>query len=373
MLQITGYEINEQIHSSQRSSVYRGRRALDGQRVVVKVLNDELPSALAVARFKREFEMGRLASGQGGVVVLGLEPLRGSWALVMEDVGARSLRSMLDEKRLGVEPALALAARTAAALAEVHGQRIVHKDVNPANIVVVPDTGAVRLIDFGLATRLPRESPSLRTPNVLEGTLAYISPEQTGRMNRSIDYRTDLYSLGVTLYEMLGAACLSSRRTRSELVHCHIARGRPRPRSSTRSSRRPVSDLVMKLLAKTAEERYQSAAGLAADLGTCLGVLSTRVTGQVTMALEKPLGLHDVPDRFEIPQKLYGRDQDKERLLRTFERVAEGRAELMLVAGTSGVGKSALVHEIHKPVWPAGGTSSRASSISSTATNPAPP
>ncbi|HXU83912.1 MAG TPA: protein kinase, partial [Polyangia bacterium] len=150
MLQIAGYQIHEQIHRSPRSSVYRGQRELDGAAVVLKVLNDELPSAEVVARFKREFEMGKLAAGQGAVPVLALEPVRGSWALVMEDVGARSLRSVLDERRLDLEEAVAIGARIAAALVELHALRIVHKDVNPANIVVVPSTGAVRLIDFGL-------------------------------------------------------------------------------------------------------------------------------------------------------------------------------------------------------------------------------
>jgi serine/threonine protein kinase len=153
--------------------------------------------------------------------------------------------------------------------------------------VVVPSTGAVRLIDFGLATRLPRENPSLRTPNVLEGTLAYISPEQTGRMNRSIDYRSDLYSLGVVLYELLLGRLPFPSQDATELVHCHIAQRPPSPKELSSIIPRPVSDMVMKLLAKTAEERYQSAAGVASDLGTCLACCRRAATGQVTLALEE--------------------------------------------------------------------------------------
>jgi predicted ATPase/signal transduction histidine kinase len=352
MLRIAGYELKDQIHRSTRSIIYRARRDGDRRPVVIKVLTDEYPSADAVARFKREHEIGRLVAGQGAVIIHGLEPVRSSWALVMEDVGARSLRSILNERRLELDEALALGVRIAAALADIHGRRVVHKDVNPSNIVVNPESARVWFIDFGLATALPRENPSIKSLNVLEGTLLYISPEQTGRMNRAIDYRTDLYSLGATLYEMFTGRPPFEARSAVELVHMHIAKRPAPPHEVDPQVPRAVSAIVMKLLAKTAEDRYQSAIGLKVDLHACLTARTgARGKAPAPGALDDfTPGLHDTSDRFEIPQKLYGRAAEVAVLMETFERASRGRTELMLVAGHSGVGKSALIHEIHKPV-----------------------
>jgi predicted ATPase/signal transduction histidine kinase/tRNA A-37 threonylcarbamoyl transferase component Bud32 len=351
MERVLGYELKEQIHRSNRSVVFRARREADGTSVVVKILNDELPSAAAVARFKREYEIGRTLSGHGAILVHGLEPVRGSWAIVMEDFGARSLRLLMNERRLGVDEALSLGARIAGALAELHARRVVHKDVNPSNVVINPESGQVKFIDFGLATALPRENPSIRSPNVLEGTLLYISPEQTGRMNRAIDYRTDLYSLGVTLYEMLTGRLPFEATDAMEMVHLHLAHRPTPPHEVSPYLMRPLSDVVMKLLAKTAEDRYQSALGLKADLEACLAMWQhAGATGVPTTLDGFAPGLNDIPDRFQIPQKLYGREAEVGMLMATFDRAATGRAELMLVSGYSGVGKSALVNEIHKPV-----------------------
>ncbi len=345
MLKILGYDLAAQIHNSARTTVYRGRRESDGLPVVVKVLNDEYPSVETAARFKREYELGRLVSGRGAVQILALEEVRGTRAIVMADAGGRSLLAQLAERRLSLEEAVSLGARIAAALAEIHAARVIHKDVNPSNILLDPATGQVRFIDFGLSTALPRESPGLRPLNVLEGTLRYISPEQTGRMNRAVDHRTDLYSLGVTLYEMVTGRVPFAGADPVELVHLHLAQ-RPVPPHHLDAAIPPaIGDVVMKLLAKTAEERYQSALGLSADLETCLAALRSGA------ALDGfAPGRLDRSDRFQLPQRLYGRDAQVASLLETFERAARGRAELMLITGYSGVGKSVLVNEIHKPV-----------------------
>jgi predicted ATPase/signal transduction histidine kinase/tRNA A-37 threonylcarbamoyl transferase component Bud32 len=347
MIPFVGYTLAQLLHRSERTSIYSARRVGDGTAVILKLLSDEYPSAEAVARLRREYELARRASGHGGVSMIGLEPVRSSWALVMEDQGARALRLWLDGRPLPLEQVLTLGARIATAIASLHRQNIVHKDLNPSNIIVSPEGDEAWLIDFGLSTMLSRESPSLRNPHVLEGTLRYLSPEQTGRMNRVIDYRTDLYSLGVTLYELLVGHVPFQTADAVELVHLHIAQRPVPPHEVNETIPRTVSDVVMKLLAKTAEERYQNALSVKADLERCLAHLNG------SPGLEHPdfaPSLKDASDRFLLPQKLYGREAEVTVLLKTFERAARGRAELLLVAGSSGVGKSALVNEIHKPI-----------------------
>ncbi len=347
---IIGYELTAQIHGSARTLVYRARRESDGLPVVLKLMAEEYPSFEDATRFKREYEIGRRVSGEGAVVVLALAPVRSSWAIVMEDLGALTLRTLMDERRLQLEEALLLGIGLAAALAAVHRQNLIHKDINPSNIVVEPASREVRLIDFGLASLLHRETPTLLNPNQLEGTLRYISPEQTGRMNRAIDHRSDLYSLGVTLYEMVTGKVPFSSADAVELVHLHIAQRPVSPHELDPAIPRPISDVVMKLLAKTVEDRYQSALGLKSDLEDCLKAWRSG-------ARDSELGLpgflpgrNDISNRFQLPQKLYGREAQVEALMKAFDRAARGRAELALVGGESGMGKSLLVHEIQRPV-----------------------
>jgi predicted ATPase/GAF domain-containing protein len=248
-----------------------------------------------------------------------------------------------------------MAANVTAILGEIHAGNIIHKDINPSNIILHPETGQVKIIDFGLSTVLTRESTTLKSPNVLEGTLAYMSPEQTGRMNRSLDYRTDFYSLGATFYELLTHQLPFESTDALELVHYHIAKQPTPPHQINPEIPKVVSDIVMKLLAKTAEQRYQSAWGIKADLEECLTQLQS--FGKIS---EFPLGRQDILDKFQIPQKLYGREREIETLLAAFERVVgenievasneKGAVEMMLVAGYSGIGKSSLVQEIYKPI-----------------------
>jgi predicted ATPase/GAF domain-containing protein len=223
---------------------------------------------------------------------------------------------------------------------------IIHKDINPSNIIIQPETGKIKIIDFGISTVFNRETLTLKNPNVLEGTLAYISPEQTGRMNRSLDYRTDFYSLGVTFYELLTGQLPFITSDSLELVHCHIAKQPIPPSEINLEIPSVLSAIVLKLMAKTAEERYQSAFGIQADLAECLRQLETE--GRIS---DFPLGRQDISDYFQIPQKLYGREEEVEILLSAFDRVVRPNApiEMMLVAGYSGIGKSSLVAEIHKP------------------------
>jgi len=230
-------------------------------------------------------------------------------------------------------------------LEAIHQQNIIHKDIHPNSILINLQTRQVKLTNFGLAAQISYESQSIRDPHRLEGQLAYISPEQTGRMNRMVDYRTDFYSLGITLYEMLTGTVPFTVTDPLELIHCHIARQPAPPDLVKPTIPTMLSALVLKLLSKTPEERYSSAYGISADLKQCLAAW----TNEQQIADFVP-GQHDVPFRFQISQKLYGRDADIDALLSAFDALGQGRAVLTLVYGYSGVGKSTLVNEIHKPV-----------------------
>ena len=378
---IANYLLNAKIYESANSEVYRGVRESDRRSFILKVLKQDFPSPQELIRYKQEYEITRNLNLDGVVKAYGLEPYQRTLVIILEDFGASSLSQLMQNSLLfsptergqkKIHRFLGLAIQIAETLGQIHAANIIHKDLNPSNIVLNPDTDAVKIIDFGISTILTRENPSLKHPNVLEGTLAYLSPEQTGRMNRALDYRTDFYSLGVTFYELLTGQRPFATADAMELVHCQIAKqpvppGELLERHGQASLPIVISNIVMKLMAKTAEERYQSAWGLKADLEECLRQLET--TG--TMA-DFPLGSQDISDRFQIPQKLYGREKEIATLLAAFERVATGRkdaavgenpgeknsqtdranaaTEMMLVAGYSGIGKSALVQEIYKPI-----------------------
>jgi serine/threonine protein kinase len=283
----------------------------------------------------------------GVIKVYGIEKYQNTLVIILEDFGGESLKQIMANEPLTVKKFLSLAIQIANSLGNIHAANIIHKDINPSNIVVNVDTKLLKIIDFGIASRLPREKGSLKNPEQLEGTLAYLSPEQTGRINRSMDYRTDLYSLGVTFYELLTGAVPFTATDAMELVHCHLAKTSSFVCEVNPSIPPIVSDIVMKLLAKNAEDRYQSAFGVKADLEK----VQKNLTGLEDLSgLQFELAQNDFSGKFEIPQKLYGRQHEINTLLQAFERVSQGSAEMMLVAGYSGVGKTALVHEVHKPM-----------------------
>lgn len=260
------------------------------------------------------------------------------------------LPNVLPSITMDLKNFLKIAIQLCEALGKLHQHNIIHKDIKPANIIINGTNEQVKIIDFSISSLLSREKPSINNPNLLEGTLAYISPEQTGRMNRSIDYRTDFYSLGVTFYQMLTGQLPHQATEAMELLHCHIAK-QPLPPVALLSEIPPVvSQIVMKLLEKTAEDRYQSAFGIKADLVNCLTQLET--SGTIS---DFPISSQDLSEKLQIPQKLYGREAEVTQLLTTFERVKQGTTELILIAGYSGIGKSALVNEIYQPIIKARG------------------
>jgi predicted ATPase/serine phosphatase RsbU (regulator of sigma subunit) len=340
---VAGYSLIDTVRETQTATLLRGTRDLDGAPVVLKLLRGEHPSAAQLARLRHEHAI--LASLDLPEVVRthGLVKQGRRLALVLEDLGGVSLESKFRHQRPSLEEFLELAIRMAEAVGAVHGRAVIHKDVKPHHFLVAG--GRLKLVDFGIATRLSSERQAASSAGSLDGTLAYMSPEQTGRMNRSLDRRTDLYSLGVTFYELLTGRLPFEASDPLELVHAHIARAPRTPQEISPDVPRMVSDIVVKLMAKGAEDRYQSAEGLKADLEECRARL--RSAGAIEAF---SLGLHDASGELSVPQKLYGRQAELHALLQAFGRARAGGSGLLLIAGTSGIGKSALVNEIQKQV-----------------------
>ncbi len=305
------------------------------------------PALETLRKIEHEYSLRDELDSAWAVRPLALSEQRGQTTLVLEDPGGETLDRFLPGP-MEMTQFLRFAVGLATALGGLHKRELIHKDLKPTNVLVNPATGQVRLMGFGIASRVPRERQAPEPPEFIAGTLPYMAPEQTGRMNRSIDSRSDLYALGVTLYEMLTGTLPFTASDPMELVHCHIARQPTPPCDRSNGVPRAVSAIIMKLLAKTAEERYQTASGAASDLRRCLAEWETQHRID-----EFPLGEQDMPDRLLLPEKLYGRESEIKALLDAFDRVvALGRPELVLVSGYSGVGKSSVVNELHKPLVP---------------------
>jgi predicted ATPase/signal transduction histidine kinase len=329
--------------------LYRGKHLSRADAPSVLVLGPVLTHAAPDSLRKIEHEYSLRAELESGWAVrpLAVSKYNSQTVLVLEDPGGEPLNRLI-QGPMEMTQFLRLAVGLATALSQLHKRGLIHKDVKPHNILVHSPAGQVRFMGFGIASRLPRERQAPGLPEFITGTLPYMAPEQTGRMNRSIDSRSDLYALGVTLYEMLAGVLPFIASDPMEWVHCHIARQPVPPAERVPNIPGPVSGVVMKLLAKTAEERYQTAVGLERDLQRCL---NEWVTHQHID--EFPLGEHDTPDRLLIREKLYGRETEIETLLTSFDRIVAGdRPELVLVSGYSGIGKSSVVNELYKSLVP---------------------
>jgi len=346
MLKLKNYQLFQPIYEGFKTVIYQAKRHSDHTSVIIKTLRSEYPTLEEIARIRHEYNILKtLKKIEGIIKPIELTTEDNSLVLVLEYFECQSLKKFINAENLELEQFLKIAIQIADILGQLHQNQVIHKDIKPSNIIINSQTRQVKIIDFSIATRLERETQSPINPNCIEGTLAYMSPEQTGRMNRTIDYRTDFYSLGVTFYEMLTHQLPFDAVDPMELIHCHIAK-KPIPLHQ-RNSELPITiaNIVTKLLAKNAEDRYQSALGLKSDLEDCLTQLQT--TGTIKDFIP---GRVDKTGQFLIPQKLYGREVEVKTLLQAFERVSLGKSEMMLVSGYSGIGKTCVIQEIHKPI-----------------------
>jgi predicted ATPase/signal transduction histidine kinase/ActR/RegA family two-component response regulator len=319
------YHSLTKIYESINSIVYRGQRVEDDKPIILKILKEDYPSPDELKRYRQEYDITRHLSDLYGVInAYHLETYQNSLMICLEDFGGESLKTI----------DIPIAIQITEILAQIHQHNIIHKDINPSNIVYNPATKVIKFIDFGISTQLVRQHLSLKNPEVLEGTLVYMSPEQTGRMNRALDYRSDFYSLGVTFYELFTGRLPFESDDAMELIHCHLAKQPPFPNNLPLM----LSKIIMKLMAKAAEERYQSAWGIKADL--------EQVLNNPKEIFE--LGRFDVSERFQISQKLYGRENEIKTLTDSFEKASQGYKQIILIAGYSGIGKSVLVKELYK-------------------------
>ncbi|MCW5315350.1 AAA family ATPase [Nostoc sp. KVJ3] len=342
---IPEYQVSKKLYDGCRTLVYRAFRETDSLPVVIKLLKNPYPSFSELVQFRNQYTIAKNLNYPGIIQTYSLQPYKNSYVLVMEDFGGISLKDYFANNNIAsLQEFLQISISLCDTLDILYRHRIIHKDIKPANILINPETKQVKLIDFSIASLLPRETQTLISPNVLEGTLAYISPEQTGRMNRGIDYRTDFYSLGVTFYELLTGKLPFESNDPMQLIHCHIAK-KVSVLADSKEIPKVVSDIVIKLMAKNAEDRYQSAFGLKYDLENCLYQLKEAEKIEYFQIAQR-----DICDRFIIPDKLYGRETEIKTLLQAFERVSTGTTEMMLIAGFSGIGKTAVVNEVHKPI-----------------------
>ena len=373
MVILHSYRTIAKIHDGVNSQVYRAQHDETQKTVILKILKADYPSKSQLTRYRQEYTLTQKLESDRIIKAYGLEEYQRTLVMILEDFGAISLKEWHQEnKNLSVSQFLDLATQITASISDIHAYKVIHKDINPSNIGINPDDGRIKLLDLGIATEFTSEQLFLKNPNQIDGTLHYISPEQTGRMNRRLDYRTDLYSLGITFYELLTGHLPFPYFDPLELVHCQIAKMPPTPHTICPQIPEVISQMVMKLMAKNAEDRYQSAKGLQADLAYFKANYDDRSSDQGDRSSTGinlfELGKHDFSAEFTISPKLYGRKEAINTLLNTFQQVVSHpphcpipqikpnhyfstpNSKFILISGYSGIGKSVLVKELYKPI-----------------------
>lgn len=335
MIQIPGFKISEELYNGNSTIIYRAKDEKENKSVIIKLLKSEYPSPDEIKDFKYEYEIQKSFNSNGIVKIHELLKYNNTYAIVMEDFNGISLDKIIKDKKISIKSFLVIGVKIASILSDIHKSNIIHKDIKPHNILLNPETVDVKIIDFSISSQLSREVQSVVNPGGLEGTISYISPEQTGRMNRSVDYRTDFYSLGVTFYELLTNKLPFESNDTMEIVHSHIAKMPESPKMINKDIPDVLSAITMKLMEKNAEDRYQSAFGLKCDLEECYKRLKEK--GEIDSF---EIGANDVSEKFQIPEKLYGRQKEVSHLLRVFENVTHGSKEVVFFTGGSGIGKS---------------------------------
>lgn len=347
MIKISGYNIEQLIYKGVHSTFYRGTKLLDNNKVIIKVLSSEYPSLEELESTKREYQITKKPYGDKVIKVYGIENYKNSICIILEDFGAISLSELLSTKKLDLYKKLSIATDISDAVWSIHKQGVIHKDINPYNIVMNFETNELKVIDFGISSDL--NSEKLQFMAKLEGTCLYIPPEQTGKINRIIDQRSDLYSVGVTLYELFTGK-VPFTGDDLEVIHGHLAKKPIEPKIVNSEVPQIISDIIMKLLSKNSEDRYQTALGLKYDLEFCLRNL--KISKEI---INFEIGQNDISNKFQIPQKLYGREEEIRTLKDVIKSIGQNKVKLTLISGYPGIGKTSIVHEIINDVIDKGG------------------
>ncbi|MCW8931250.1 MAG: diguanylate cyclase [Gammaproteobacteria bacterium] len=346
MISNSDFDIKTRLYEGNKNIVFRAIRKSDSKAVIVKTPRDDNPSVAVLSRYYSEYDILKSLQDLDSVInVYTLTNLNNTIFLVEEDTGDETLSQFLKKETIGIEQAIDIAIQLADVIANLHQRGIVHKDINPGNILWSEKDKKITLIDFGIASLLSQEHHDFQNANQLEGSMAYLSPEQTGRINRLLDYRSDLYSLGITLYQLFTGVLPFSANHSIEMVHAHIARLAVAPHLKNKKIPEAISQIIMKLMNKMADDRYQTATGLKTDLQFCLQKI------QNSEPIENFIpGNKDLSPVLQVSQKIYGREQEINILLEAFERISEGEQELCMLSGFSGTGKTALVNELHQRI-----------------------
>ncbi|WP_141734499.1 protein kinase domain-containing protein [Oligoflexus tunisiensis] len=346
MVKITGYQTVQEIFSSNNSRVFRTIRASDQQSVIAKVLVDENGHVKDKAALRREYRLLKIVDSPHIIKTLGIIESADQYALFTEDFGAIDAYALRQQHSLPLAEVLQIGLATAQAIEVLHRHKIIHKDISPQNILVNPETFEIKVIDLGISSELERESQEISTESGLEGNLAYISPEQTARLSQDLDYRTDFYSLGATLYFLIMGVPPFEAEDELGFIHRHLAATAKRIDSIRQDVPKVVADIIEKLLMKDPEDRYQNSFTLIQDLSRCLQEL--KQTGTIrTFSIAE----NDIPEKFSLTQRLYGREQELETLLQSFENACHGQCEILLLSGQAGIGKSRFVAELKARVF----------------------
>lgn len=345
MIAISGYAIQEKMRHNRNIDTYYALRQKDKRKVLLKIPNNHYQSSENLAVLQHEFHLLRKINCPTIIKAYDFLQNMNAPVLILEGVEGSLLRSYLNTEQIEISDFLVLALQLVDIVAELHQRKIIHKEIKPANIIINPEKLTLKLIDLSASTKLSEETFDYQTLNNFEDSLSYISPEQTGRINRPVDYRTDFYSLGITLFQMLTNQLPFQATEPLELVHCHIAKKPPTALEIRPNTPKILSAIIDKLLQKMPEERYSSIIGLKSDLKECQKQWETK--GTINQFL---LGLNDTKERLNISHNLYGREQQVNQLLEAYHRISRGNKEMIFIAGYSGVGKTSLVREVHKPI-----------------------
>jgi len=345
MLNIDGYKVSKKLYENKTIVIYHGQRLSDKENVTVKTTFAETPDLKLIAQLKHEYDILKDLNIPGVIKVQDLIFNNKQPILIFEDAGSHSFEKIHMGLNMPLNDFFHIALQLVDILDALHIKHIIHKDIKPANIIFNPEDLTVHLIDFCISSEFSLANQEGLSPDHLEGTLPYMSPEQTGRLNRTVDYRSDLYSLGVTFYELLTGELPFQGKDALEIIYCHLAKTPPSVSDHNPNIPQQLSDIIAKLMAKAPENRYVSASGLKADLLEC-----EKQWNETGTILPFPLGLHGLSEYFSVSKKLYGREKQIDQLLKAFERVSQNTSELVLVSGYSGVGKTSIIKEINKPV-----------------------